>query len=391
MRSYYLLTACALVAARALSDPSFNRPRATHRSLLDASESGQCMSPGGGLAAAAVTRQRLLSDLRACGSHPPPFPVEVGVKIHLYKLLSVEEAAGTIKLTGRLDLYWHDESLSWDPTQYGGIDKVRLAGGAEFWRPRLALRNFADTPWVSHGAHDGERRTDIPTVYSDGSVYDSMQVALEAWCAFDFTELPFDQQTCQLQLESADYACCDADAPAYSDASHACPVRLVPMPRFTASGTAINGTFAAVDLSAFVTHTSWGLLGVGSDWAEESFACAQQDAQSVFASTDRSSAAAAASAASAVITPSEATIVLQLHRWPLRHVLHGFLPVGLLACMAGLASWLDPVERASDRLLLTLAAMLSTACEHRSHPDGTAYGTAYLLLRISLLFVLLLR
>ena len=277
--------------------------------------------------------------------------MDVGVKLSLHKLLEVDDISGTIKLIGRLDFNWRNPVLAWDPAQYDGLDEVRLGHGASIWRPRLALLNFASTPWVSHSPDGGHNSPAI--VYADGSVYDSVPVALEAWCKFDATELPFDTQTCKIKLGSADHPCCEHGAPrSAADQQRDCPVRLVPMPAFDAhDGHAINGSFAALDRASFSPHASWELEGIRSDWSPAA-RCAVADGPIPVLHRDE---------IERPVTPAEAAFTLELRRWPTRVVLHSLVPLGVLALALALTAWIDPKEHATGRTLLPLVGLLGTA------------------------------
>ena len=42
-----------------------------------------------------------------------------------------------------LRMYWTDEKLVWDPTEYGGIEALRIPN-ADVWNPDVVLLNNAD-------------------------------------------------------------------------------------------------------------------------------------------------------------------------------------------------------------------------------------------------------
>ena len=290
----------------------------------------QSASCGSGASAA----RQLLGNLSSCGSRPPSLPFDIGMGLSIYKVLDVNERSGTIRVAGQLDLQWHDAALIWNPNKYEGLSELHSRSEEQLtgaiWQPRLALRNFASAPWSNS---DAIGRSLL--VRSNGTVSASVPFVLDAWCEFDSADTPFDLQACRLHFATVDYACCDASRSTGASASGPCPVRLVPL------------RSASLARPALVTHGRGAVPT--SDW--------------FLRSTELESSPAngfqCAEAWSQHHLPSEASLLLRLERAPMWYVLYGALPVGVFACVAGLACWLDPFERASERLLLTLFSTLA--------------------------------
>uniref|UniRef100_A0A915ECN0 Neurotransmitter-gated ion-channel ligand-binding domain-containing protein n=1 Tax=Ditylenchus dipsaci TaxID=166011 RepID=A0A915ECN0_9BILA len=63
--------------------------------------------------------------------------------IWLKQILKVDERDQTLNVYLWLELYWVDQLLKWDPSLYGGLDRIHVPS-AKIWRPDLLVYNNAN-------------------------------------------------------------------------------------------------------------------------------------------------------------------------------------------------------------------------------------------------------
>jgi len=135
-------------------------------------------------------------------------PLRVEVGLNFYRIIDVNVVTSSVDLLVWLRIAWYDKRLVWDPTEYGGLDRIGffIAEGSgfgevsEIWTPDISLWN-AQEP-VSTSFDSG-----MAIVKSDGYVYWSRPGHLRASCKFQGLErFPFDDLSCLLELGSWSYS-----------------------------------------------------------------------------------------------------------------------------------------------------------------------------------------
>ena len=86
---------------------------------------------------------------------------------------------------------WLDQRVKWDPSKYGGVDKIRIPT-ERIWVPDVVLYNNADQ------FEDGIPKTKV-TANSNGRVYLTQPLQQRSTCSIDVRYFPFDDQTCILK------------------------------------------------------------------------------------------------------------------------------------------------------------------------------------------------
>ncbi|KRY78854.1 Acetylcholine receptor-like protein cup-4, partial [Trichinella pseudospiralis] len=112
----------------------------------------------------------------------------------------VNEEHQTMTVHGFQYLLWNDEYLSWNPEQFNGVNRL-LMHSWHIWKPDLILYNAA-----GH-ADDSIRYTfyQHSWVESNGRVEHFPMFRYKASCKFDFTDYPYDVQSCPVILGSWNY------------------------------------------------------------------------------------------------------------------------------------------------------------------------------------------
>jgi len=142
----------------------------------------------------------------------------VSFEAEMVQLINVKERDQMMKTNMWLRMMWMDEMLVWDPSDYGGIEVLRIPN-ADVWNPDVVLLNNADGNFeVSFSCK--------VLVYSDGSVYWVPCSIYESSCTIDVKYFPFDEQICEMIFGSWSYTAneikfkwydgetkCDRDSP----------------------------------------------------------------------------------------------------------------------------------------------------------------------------------
>ncbi|XP_078700395.1 neuronal acetylcholine receptor subunit alpha-7-like isoform X2 [Branchiostoma floridae x Branchiostoma belcheri] len=108
-------------------------------------------------------------------------------------------------------LYWKDEFLTWNASDYGGLQRTSFPS-SEIWRPDIFLLNTVD----SRTRGGLQTVTDI-SVTSDGNVTWRQPDIFISSCGVDVSDFPFDQQTCHLEFASWIYDGEELDVTTRSD------------------------------------------------------------------------------------------------------------------------------------------------------------------------------
>ncbi|XP_066273585.1 neuronal acetylcholine receptor subunit alpha-7-like isoform X1 [Branchiostoma lanceolatum] len=137
--------------------------------------------------------------------------VTVEFDIGLRQILDLNEQDEILQTLVWMRLYWKDEFLTWNSSDYGGLHKTSIPS-SEIWRPDIFLLNTVD----SRTRGSLQTVTDI-TVTSDGTVSWRQPDILKSSCGVDVSDFPFDQQTCKLEFASWIYYADELDVTTRSD------------------------------------------------------------------------------------------------------------------------------------------------------------------------------
>ncbi|XP_046369805.2 acetylcholine receptor subunit beta-like [Haliotis rufescens] len=127
---------------------------------------------------------------------PRENPNDTVVVVVSYSMTSVEaldENMQTVASSGFLTLKWTDERLTWNPSEYGGIQYVNIPVD-KLWIPDLSLTNGIDS--LSLILPVGE----MARVNNDGRVTWYKEMTKRTKCSLNMRHFPFDNQTCSISL-----------------------------------------------------------------------------------------------------------------------------------------------------------------------------------------------
>ncbi|XP_077869150.1 acetylcholine receptor subunit alpha-like [Saccoglossus kowalevskii] len=146
----------------------------------------------------AEEEKRLQEDLfRNYNKHVRPVrnisdTVVLSIGLSITQLLDVDEKNQIITTGVWMNQYWIDYRLSWNSSNYGGMDNVIIPFDW-VWYPDIVLDNSADGNYELP-------RWKYTTVYSDGTVWVTPPGVLKSPCAIDVQYFPFDIQECHMSF-----------------------------------------------------------------------------------------------------------------------------------------------------------------------------------------------
>uniref|UniRef100_A0AAY4CFF7 Neuronal acetylcholine receptor subunit beta-4-like n=1 Tax=Denticeps clupeoides TaxID=299321 RepID=A0AAY4CFF7_9TELE len=123
--------------------------------------------------------------------------VTVVLQVSLAQLISVNEREQIMTTNVWLTQNWNDYRLSWDPSEYEGIDKLRIPS-RHIWLPDIVLYNNAD------GTYEVTVFTNAIVLFN-GSIAWLPPAIYKSACKIEVKHFPFDQQNCTLKFRSWTY------------------------------------------------------------------------------------------------------------------------------------------------------------------------------------------
>ena len=120
-------------------------------------------------------------------------PVLVFLGYELVSVMDINEADQKMITRGWLEVSWYDELLSWNASDYSGIDSVTLPL-SKLWVPDLTLLN--DVKGYQLLANKGGQ----VRLLSSGKVVWFLGLVVETRCTINIVDFPFDAQECSLHF-----------------------------------------------------------------------------------------------------------------------------------------------------------------------------------------------
>ncbi|XP_029364740.1 5-hydroxytryptamine receptor 3A [Echeneis naucrates] len=159
-------------------------------------------------------------------------PTNVLLDMLLYGILEVNEKSQTITSHIWLNMVWKNEFLSWNPSDFCGIDSVTVPG-SRLWIPDIIIQEDAS---------DSGSIQDSPYIVlkSNGLSSASRRQRLTFTCQFDLFLFPFDVQSCHIRFTSMSYT---ADS-------------------LTLGAITSDTTLTFISEHIMVTHGEWRLINI---------------------------------------------------------------------------------------------------------------------------------
>ncbi|XP_060072690.1 acetylcholine receptor subunit alpha-like [Ylistrum balloti] len=117
----------------------------------------------------------------------------VDLSMFLLSIQDFDEVAGVITLNGGLLQSWADFRLTWNPSDYGGIEDIFL-NSSVVWKPHVILVSSAeDLKPFDSGKFDVR-------VFYNGTCQINPGRRMLATCSVDMTKFPSDSHVCDLEI-----------------------------------------------------------------------------------------------------------------------------------------------------------------------------------------------
>ncbi|KAL9837677.1 neuronal acetylcholine receptor subunit beta-4 [Geothlypis trichas] len=123
--------------------------------------------------------------------------VSIELQVSLAQLISVNEREQIMTTNVWLNQEWIDYRLAWKPSDYEGINKLRIPA-KHIWLPDIVLYNNAD------GTYEVSLYTNA-IVSNNGSIRWLPPAIYKSACKIEVKHFPFDQQNCTLKFRSWTY------------------------------------------------------------------------------------------------------------------------------------------------------------------------------------------
>ncbi|KFZ60678.1 hypothetical protein N321_07882, partial [Antrostomus carolinensis] len=123
--------------------------------------------------------------------------VSIELHVSLAQLISVNEREQIMTTNVWLNQEWIDYRLAWKPSDYDGINKLRIPA-KHIWLPDVVLYNNAD------GTYEVSLYTNA-IVKNNGSIRWLPPAIYKSACKIEVKHFPFDQQNCTLKFRSWTY------------------------------------------------------------------------------------------------------------------------------------------------------------------------------------------
>ncbi|KAA0722373.1 Neuronal acetylcholine receptor subunit alpha-3 GF-alpha-3 [Triplophysa tibetana] len=124
-------------------------------------------------------------------------PVTVEFEVSMSQLVKVDEVNQIMETNLWLRHIWNDYKLKWSPTEFDGIEFIRVPSN-KIWRPDIVLYNNAVGDFLV------EDKTKALLKY-DGTITWVPPAIFKSSCPMDITYFPFDYQNCSMKFGSWTY------------------------------------------------------------------------------------------------------------------------------------------------------------------------------------------
>ncbi|XP_020914175.1 neuronal acetylcholine receptor subunit alpha-10 [Exaiptasia diaphana] len=224
--------------------------------------------------------------------------VKLGITIH--QIIDLVEKTQLLQTSVWIRQSWRNPLLTWDPKNYGGIDKINIKA-ERVWVPDIYLYNNGEN--VNDGGMN-HFSTQI-TLHFNGMNIWLAPILLTSSCKIDVTHFPFDEQRCILKFGSWTYDGLRLDLVSESDSG---------------------------DVSKYVTNGEWDLVSFPAKRNEIVYVCCPEPYPDV-------------------------TYTLHIRRKALYYYVNLIVPCILITCLTLLSFILPPDS--GERITLVITNLLA--------------------------------
>ncbi|XP_060078636.1 neuronal acetylcholine receptor subunit beta-3-like [Ylistrum balloti] len=116
----------------------------------------------------------------------------VDISITNLRVETLETATDTMTVSFFHAMFWHDERLKWNPSDFGNLEKISIPANS-IWIPESEVYNVS--PF-----HPSKTMTANAIVSSTGNVVYIPSQTISFYCPLDLSKFPYDTQTCRLKM-----------------------------------------------------------------------------------------------------------------------------------------------------------------------------------------------
>ncbi|XP_033725751.1 acetylcholine receptor subunit beta-type unc-29-like [Pecten maximus] len=117
----------------------------------------------------------------------------INTAMFLLSILDFDEIAGVITLNGGVGFSWTDFRLTWDPSNFGGIEDI-LINSTLAWTPKAYLLNTAEDMEPFNLKDFGIR------LMYNGNCFIAPGKIMKATCSVDMSDFPLDSHLCSILI-----------------------------------------------------------------------------------------------------------------------------------------------------------------------------------------------
>ncbi|XP_077499095.1 glutamate-gated chloride channel-like isoform X1 [Amblyomma americanum] len=134
--------------------------------------------------------------LRPAGTNESTGPVVVTTDVYFRSISDIDDKKMEYSVQLTLRQRWKDERLEFNDMS-GQLKRINVGDPSRLWLPDPFFVNE-----VSGRFHLLLKPNALARIHPDGTVLYSVRVTLRLSCPMDFSDFPFDRQTCGLKIES---------------------------------------------------------------------------------------------------------------------------------------------------------------------------------------------
>ncbi|XP_054771383.2 neuronal acetylcholine receptor subunit alpha-6-like [Lytechinus pictus] len=124
--------------------------------------------------------------------HDETHYVNISLELQVLRKLNLFES--TMQMNVWRTLIYKDERLTWNPAEFGGIHRFHVSSTI-IWVPDITI-------WNSPPDENPSMENSEAILYPDGTIYQVVQMFVDASCAFDISNFPYDSHNCSLVFGS---------------------------------------------------------------------------------------------------------------------------------------------------------------------------------------------
>ncbi|XP_076109096.1 neuronal acetylcholine receptor subunit alpha-3-like [Mytilus galloprovincialis] len=124
-------------------------------------------------------------------------PVIIYFYFHMTYIQEFDEVAGKLSLNGYFGVQWRDNTVSWDPSEYGASSFT--FNEELFWKPTFIMSNPYGEQKILY------KDDSVKRVHYTGQIDWFPSDAFDISCQADVTDYPFDTQTCTIAFVLSAY------------------------------------------------------------------------------------------------------------------------------------------------------------------------------------------